>query len=139
MQDNALNFFLSTVKVYEDFLTSTCGISPAQIDATSKRDKPTSGSTERILKMYIVITSLFAKLSRPGDSEETLIVFESSCHLLTSPAYHTPRRLHTILVIAEPGVDPEIFEGEGSAKNIIFFKTFLYEFSFQFNSFSCNH
>jgi len=31
---------------------------------------------------FAVFVRLFAKLSRPGDSEVTFAVFESSCHLL---------------------------------------------------------
>ena len=42
---------------------------------------------------------LFAKLSWPGDSEET---FRSSSQAATCPpVYHTRRRLHTVPLIAE--------------------------------------
>jgi len=34
------------------------------------------------LPLYSIDTHLFVKVPRPGDSEGTFLVFESSCHLL---------------------------------------------------------
>ena len=36
-----------------------------------------------------------------------------------------------------PGADPEIFAG-GSALDVIFLQTLLYDFPFQFNTLRCN-
>jgi len=32
--------------------------------------------------MYLILAHLFIKVSRPGDSEVTFLVFEPNCHLL---------------------------------------------------------
>ena len=54
---------------------------------------------QRIKNCWFVITFLFTKLRWPGDSEGT---FRSSSQAATCPpVYHTRRRLHTVLLIAE--------------------------------------
>jgi len=48
--------------------------------------------------IYVELACLFVKESRPGDSEETISVFELSCHQLLALSLTSPLKGRGILV-----------------------------------------
>jgi len=53
---------------------------------------PHSRVAKRLL-MYFVLPHILIKVPRPGDSEGTFMVFESSCHLLSASPKDTISKL----------------------------------------------
>ena len=54
-------------------------------------------------QVFVIITALFAKFPRPGDSEGTFRTTESSCHLLA--VYHTVNASHCPFIAVERRVE----------------------------------
>ena len=63
----------------------------------------------RQIEALIIVTSLLTKLSRPGDPEKNLLVFESSCYLPTCLSYIVKHFTLSLLNLKQDAVNFNFF------------------------------